>query len=331
MATLKESTGQNFDDRMGALMSLRQGFRASRLALSDNNVVSLTPVGSGPQQPEWLARYDPESSRLRTRQRSLLSTEGEPGTELCQAWSRSGMICSGMYFPLPASEQDICESASSSSPYVPTPTTQQDQGFKSETQRKSPCLTVAMKLALLPTPVANDAQKRGTAYWQEHRQRTTFSDNLPRTIGKLIPTPTTRDYKDTPGMALESTNKDGSNRNRDDQLPRRIFREFLPTPNTWDHKTGYSDAISNREMQLKKHGHTATKPLAHRILEKCQTFEGGSEISKTASLGGTKLTPEFLCWLQGFPVNWLKPLRLLLATPFVRKSRSASPEESKVS
>ena len=37
------------------------------------------------------------------------------------------------------------------------------------------------------------------------------------------PTASTRDWKDTPGMAKESTDKDGSHRNRTDQLARAVY------------------------------------------------------------------------------------------------------------
>ena len=74
----------------------------------------------------------------------------------------------------------------------------------------------------------------------------------------LLPTPTTRDYKDTPGM--QTITEDG--RKRLDQLPRMIFAD-----------------------------------------------------ESTAPTGGMKLTPEFQCWLMGYPPSWLKPLRDALATP----------------
>jgi hypothetical protein len=45
---------------------------------------------------------------------------------------------------------------------------------------------------------------------------------LPGIIKGLAPTLTTRDWKDTPGMAAEGTNPDGSHRDRNDQLPRVI-------------------------------------------------------------------------------------------------------------
>lgn len=60
---------------------------------------------------------------------------------------------------------------------------------------------------------------RDGALWE----RTTQA--LP-TAGKgagLWATPTRRDYKDSPGMALKATNPDGSMRDRTDLLPRRVY------------------------------------------------------------------------------------------------------------
>lgn len=39
------------------------------------------------------------------------------------------------------------------------------------------------------------------------------------------PTPSARDWKDSPGMAQEAQNKDGSRRNRTDQLARAVYAE----------------------------------------------------------------------------------------------------------
>ena len=229
-----ETCGTSVVGLSNVLLLLREACLASLRASSDKCAVLLTSAGSGPKPSESYASFDPATVSLRTRQLSLLSKTGEPGTELCQNWSRAGLIVGGMYFPLPRLVQDISESVSSSS---------------------------------LPTPTTNDALKRGTAYWNEHREQTTFGNNLPRSIAALLPTPTARDYKDTPGMALEATN----GRRRDDQLPRRIYATASPAPG-----------------------------------------------------GGMRLTPEFLCWLMGFPPAWLKPLVDALGTQSSRKSPSSS-------
>ena len=46
----------------------------------------------------------------------------------------------------------------------------------------------------------------------------------------LLPTPTARDWKDTPGMAKMATNPDGTQRKRCDMLARRIFAQLPSTP-----------------------------------------------------------------------------------------------------
>ncbi len=258
------------DARISFLTSLRAACLASLQARSDSCAELLTSVGSGPTPSESCASFDPDSVSLRTRQLSLLLSPGTHGTESCRDWSRSGMICGGMYFPLPRLVQGICGSESSS--FVPTPragkhTSEEEESWqkrKDAGKVETRPLSLYVKTFYLPTPTANDGVKRGTAYLQEHREGTTFGDNLPRTIAKhLLPTPTARDYKDTPGMAR--TAKDGK-RERDDQLPRRIYADESQAPT-----------------------------------------------------GGMRLTPEFLCWLQGYPPGWLKPLVTALGTASSRK------------
>lgn len=50
----------------------------------------------------------------------------------------------------------------------------------------------------------------------------------------LFPTPSSRDWKDTPGMAAEGVNPDGSKRKRKDQLARVIYSGMWPTPHASD-------------------------------------------------------------------------------------------------
>lgn len=220
-------------------MSLRAECLASLRVLSDRCAVLLTNAGSGLKPCDWSACFDPATASLRTRQASLFSKADEPGTELCQDWSRSGLIVGGMYYPLPRLVQDILESESSSS---------------------------------LPTPVGADG-KRGPDFAKANRAGC-GADDLVTHLAKLLPTPTGRDFKDTPNMAR--TAKDG--RERDDQLPRRIY--------------------------------------------------GDESAPSKAGNGGMRLTPEFLCWLMGYPANWLKPLRDVPATALCRKSSSPSPAPS---
>lgn len=56
-------------------------------------------------------------------------------------------------------------------------------------------------------------------FWPTTRQS---SDKIPRT---KFATPTARDWKDTPGMALTGTNPDGSERSRLDRLAAQVYSE----------------------------------------------------------------------------------------------------------
>jgi len=237
--------------------------------------VLLTNAGCGPKPSEWYASYDPASQSLKTRQVSLFCPTS---TESLEKLPRSAMICGGMLYPLPPLVPDISANASSLS--LPTVRAGKHTSENEETWLKrnadgkvsTPPLALAVKL--LPTPVAADGE-RGPDYAKANRPGSGADDLVTHMArATLLPTPTTRDYKDTPGMTLET--EDG--RMRDDQLPRRVFQTC-------------ADA--------------SAEPI-----------------------GGMKLTPEFLCWLMGFPPNWLKPLVAALATPSSRKSPKSSPKPS---
>lgn len=83
----------------------------------------------------------------------------------------------------------------------------------------------------------------------------------------LWPSPTSRDYKDSPGMSFESTNPDGSRRDRTDLLPRRVYAT-LPTPTAGD-------------------ANNATRT-------------SGDYQSLTRTVGGS-LNPTWVAWLMGWP------------------------------
>lgn len=133
---------------MAFLMSLRAACLANLQAISASGVELLTSDGCGRTPCVSLASLDRASVSLRTRQLSLLSKAGEPGTELFQAFPRSAMIVGGTLYPVPPLVLAISGSVSSS----------------------------------------------------------------------LLPTITARDWKDTPGMATAT-----KDRNRLDMLPRRLF------------------------------------------------------------------------------------------------------------
>lgn len=283
--TSNSSKSPTFDQRMALLMSLREASLAHLRVLSDKCAVLLTNAGSGPKQSDWSAKYDHASACLKTRQASLLSIEDASGMESCQDFARSGMIVGGMYFHLPRLVQDISENVSCSS--LPTPKANQNQALTMDTPTESsgtsfdcPSLHTAIRKIMLPTPVSADG-KRGPDY-----------------------------AKDTPGMARTAT--DG--RNRDDQLPRRIYQNLLPTT------TAKPDQSSREAREAK--GQKVSSTTQHAI--ESQIYGAAS----TPTTGGMRLTPEFLSWLMGFPPDWLKPLRAVPATQLSRKSSNPSPKQS---
>ena len=142
-------------------------------------------AGCGPNSSDWLAKYDPELRLLKIRQPSLALKLDGPSMESSVKWPRAGMIVCGMLFPQRPLVRGICESASSLS---------------------------------LPTPRASANESRTTATTPS-QMAGTHGEYLQAKAIRLLCTPTTRDYKDTPGMAMER--KDGTS--REDQLPRQIY------------------------------------------------------------------------------------------------------------
>lgn len=359
MSTRSQEEVVGITDR---LICLREACLANLRAMSDSCAELLTLAGCGRQQYEPCASFDPESRSMRTRQLSLFSNKDEPLTELCQKWSRSGMICGGTYFPLPRLVQGISASDSSSS--LPTPTASRTANIENpetaiaraekrpnlacpagqslgvtvrskllptptaKEDNKSPEAHLAMKERMgsgrktitslrvwskqLPTPTANDGRKRGNnAYWKDQRSQTTFDDNLPRALfGKLLPTPKAQ-------FPRPDFEKDNRNSHGEDLVTR--VAKLLPTPNARDYKDT-SGSVRNDPDH-----HHGCDQLPRAIF----AAESASP-DQTAKIGGARLSPEFLCWLMGFPTNWLKPLVDAPVTRWSRKpsSRSSQPSET---
>jgi len=77
-----------------------------------------------------------------------------------------------------------------------------------------------------PTPRSVD-HRSGADYHRVNRPKSGGYDLV--TAAHLWPTPSSRDWKDTPGMARTGVNPDGSKRTRNDQLARRVYQgEKLP-------------------------------------------------------------------------------------------------------
>jgi hypothetical protein len=116
------------------------------------------------------------------------------------------------------------------------------------------------------------------------------------------PTASARDHKDTPGMAQEATNKDGSHRNRTDQLARAVYNTGQPdqenpstngshqeswrTPSTCENVGGQMSEVEARE-------NNRTVKLRYQV-----------EQAKIGSQSSSRLNPRWVCTLMNIPIMW---------------------------
>ena len=114
--------------------------------------------------------------------------------------------------------------------------------------------------------------------------------------GKLEawPTPTARDWKDTPGM--NPVRPDG--RTRTDRLPMKIYN--WPTPAASDAaQTG-----SRSKAGLKAHSGTTLTDCV-RADRSGWTFHQDQQICSHGGECQHRINPRFVEWLMGFPAGWV--------------------------
>lgn len=315
---------ENFSERMDALMSLRAGLLVNLRACLESGWELPTTVGSGMKASDWWANYDPTTRCLKTRQPCLALNLDGPSMESSVAWPRSGTMVGGMlfqpqplepviggndcasYLPTPTGARignditvleatDQRERANKLGQavgrhFLPTPTTSTGGAEGNREGKTGGKLITNVQNFFLPTPIANDGTGSQYCYGPpvpEGQERKKILKLRGKVLDHFLPTPTTRDYKDTPGMATEAA--DG--RVRDDQMPRRVYQTFAAGS---------------------------------------QAQTGGSELSPAflASLPKCRMGHQFLSWLMGYPVNWLKPLVSAQGTLFAPRRGSQSPKRS---
>ncbi len=131
--------------------------------------------------------------------------------------------------------------------------------------------------------------------------------------------PTARDWKDTPGMATEGTNPDGSIRERLDQLPRQANLCGWNSPRATDGSNGGPNqaggALPNDASKAgwvsptaQDHSRGAKPPRPHDTgIPLTQQISGmipSGIPAQTESSEGYLLNPRFSLWLQGYPDEW---------------------------
>jgi hypothetical protein len=127
----------------------------------------------------------------------------------------------------------------------------------------------------------------------------------------LWTTPSSRDWKDSPGMATQAVNPDGSTRTRLYQLPRQVA--LYPTPTASLADKGVRSTIGAIKEAARNHG-----PDLAAIAVVGAMPHGPSEPMERPGA----LNPAFVSWLMGFPLEWESCAPM--ATPSSRRSRPKS-------
>jgi len=177
--------------------------------LNPASLSSKTLEDFSPQKP--IATWNSARGVWETNQPNLFCEHWEPFLE---TWPTSGMTRNGQAFERPTLVRHITDSASLSSPTLPTPKARdaQAEGYEAGLRRATPQVGTIVKAlvdgderVLFPTPQVMDTLPARTGEARERQlrrgegenaSRRNSSGNLREDILDLLPTATARDYKD---------------------------------------------------------------------------------------------------------------------------------------
>lgn len=268
---------------------------ASRLASLAKEWEQLTKDTSGRISETSSATADLQLS-LANKLQARLDVNGSP--EYVLTWKEQAIALGPPICALLASRRRIKDNDSTGlqKAFWRTPSTSDAQRGVMENPKKQAgehSLNNQASKSGWPTPQVhqgpNNGQNRGKDYGGARPRMT------PQNVQDLVSawaTPSSRDWKDTPGMATTGTNPDGTERQRVDQLPRQANLAGWPTPNVMS--GGQTSRSGDRKDEL----------LMGGLVKLTSGPTPSGTPAGTASPAGYLLNPRFSLWLQGFPAAW---------------------------
>lgn len=214
---------------------------ASPTAPPGSDSPEATTATSGPSASECFGSFDPalpssrtcpDSSRVSPLPRMVEMAKDFFSTGFCQTWPSSGLLANGKLYRRPRLAHPTNGTGSGSSALTNWPTSRAEDG-ESAGRRvgRGVADTLTAKVreeANWLTPRANEPEDDPGFVARNGDRGAHCSGSLGQQVKReelplAWPTASARDWKDTPGMALEGVNPDGSHRDRTDLLPRKVY------------------------------------------------------------------------------------------------------------
>lgn len=278
---IKHLSGMTLEPSMANLgverwISSLEGFPVSPLASLVSNWEIKTQDTYGLLLSKSLAKCDPNTSSLRMFQESLDGSLAIFSTTLPN-W---GIMLHGVLWELEKLEPHTEETGGSYWRNFATPTVMDSTGLQRSMAKKSMeegtwrGMDLKTTAILIPTPNAGDSKRFNLHHQGGPGNMTLHGHAL------SFPTPTTQANAQLKGQYSKNTGTTLAG----------FVRKF-PTPTARDHKGPLS-------LNGRKKGYGPTLPC----LAKSGELTGGKE----NSTNGGRLNPQWVAWLMGLPIGWIK-------------------------